>query len=67
MSIVEILNSENINSNLENWINECEKFRVWYHNLGIRSVNQIELEKAYFKIEPKFEIKNSLKEILKAK
>jgi hypothetical protein len=51
MSIIEILDSENIKSNLENWIEECEKFQVWYHKLGARAVSQIEMEKAYLKIE----------------
>lgn len=51
MKIVEILDSENIKSDLESWIEECQKFRVWYHNLGIRAVSEIKMERAYLKIE----------------
>ena len=53
MKLIEMLDSENIKSNLESWIDECQKFRIWYHNLKPRSISQIELEKAYLKINPK--------------
>ena len=51
MSIIEILDSENINSNLESWKSECEKFRVWYCKLGTQEIDEVSMEKAYLKIE----------------
>ena len=59
MKIVEILDSENIKSNFESWFEECQKFRTWYHNLGIRAVSEIEMERACLKIEHR--IKNQPK------
>ena len=61
MKIVEILNSENINSNFESWIEECQKFRVWYHNLKPRAISQIEMERAYLKIERREILKPKVK------
>ena len=38
---------------LYNWNNERTKFKLWYLKLGIREVNELELEKASLKIEQK--------------
>lgn len=51
MSIIEILDSEGIKSNLESWINECLKFRVWYCKLGTQEIDELEMAKAYQRIE----------------
>lgn len=54
MRIVEILDSENINSqDFENWIEECRKFTIWYLKLGTHQMNAFEMEKAYQRIQPK--------------
>ena len=51
MSIVEILDSEQIISNLEKWQNECQKFRAWYCKLGTQEIDEVAMAKAYLKIE----------------
>jgi hypothetical protein len=52
MKIVEILDSAGIESfNIESWINESQRFALWYLKLGTQPVNPIELEKAFLKIE----------------
>jgi hypothetical protein len=53
MSIIEILDSENIKSTLEPWINECEKFKAWYCKLGIQEIDELEMQKAYLKLNYK--------------
>lgn len=58
MKLIEILDSENIESNLELWINECIKFRLWYCRLGTRKIDEIEMAKAYIKIETPITIRN---------
>lgn len=63
MSIIEILDSENIHSDLENWQNECEKFKKWYFSMGAR-VSEKALTLAYQKIEPKKQIINNLYKLL---
>lgn len=60
MSIIEILDSENIQSNLESWIEECQKFREWYSKLGIQEIDEVSIAKAYLKIEHR-NIKKAIK------
>ena len=57
MSIIEILDSENIGSNLETWKEECDKFRDWFFKSGARHTEEA-MATAYQKIEPKFKLKN---------
>lgn len=65
MGIVEILDSENIHSDLENWQNECEKFRRWYFSTGAKlHVKECGMQLAYQKIEPKKQIINNLYKLL---
>lgn len=51
MSIVEILDSEQIGSNLENWQDKCRKFREWYCKLGTQEIDEVAMQRAYLKIE----------------
>ena len=59
MSIIEILDSENIQSNLENWVEECQKFREWYCKLGTQKIDEVSMAKAYQKIEHRIKTKTS--------
>jgi hypothetical protein len=60
MSIVEILDSENLNSLLiEAWIKECLEFKKWYAKSGADVSNEIEMHKAYLRIEPLIYQKNA--------
>jgi hypothetical protein len=65
MSIVEILDSENIKSTLEPWITECEKFKTWYCKLGTQDINEIEMQKAYLKLNNKILVKMAIHITLK--
>ena len=52
MKIVEILDAAGIDSfNIESWINECLKFKLWYCKTGTQKINELEMEKAFLKIE----------------
>lgn len=52
MSIVEILDSESINSQpLEAWIYECLEFKKWYIKTGADVGNEVEMQKAFLRIE----------------
>jgi hypothetical protein len=65
MKIVEILDGSGIESkNIESWIEECQKFRLWYCKLGTQPINEIEMERACLRILPKEKI-NSVYELLK--
>jgi hypothetical protein len=59
MSLIEILDSENIKSNLESWIEECQKFRLWYLKLGTQEIDEVSMTKAYLKIEHRIKSKIS--------
>ena len=45
MSIIEILDSEGIKSNMESWISECQKFREWYCKLGTQEIDEVSIAK----------------------
>jgi hypothetical protein len=65
MRVVEVLDSENINSqDIEKWIEECQKFKAWYLKTATHQPNDVEMEKAYLKIEVKQKRENSLYKIL---
>lgn len=49
--LIEIIDSENIKSNLESWVDECIKFEQWYHSMGGVFKCEIEKQKAFLKIE----------------
>jgi len=54
MKIVEILDSIGIDSyNIESWINECLRFREWYCKTGTQVIDELQMEKAYLKIDHK--------------
>lgn len=55
MSIIEILDSESIKSNLDDWQSECEKFKAWYFKMGARVTDQA-MVAAYQKIEPRKQV-----------
>ena len=60
MSIIEILNAKGIDSyNMQSYIYECQKFRNWYCKLGTQKIDEIEMAKAYLKID--YKIKNYAK------
>lgn len=50
-SSVEILDSENIKSNIEKWKLECAKFKLWCEKIGINTKDSLSMAKAYHKIE----------------
>lgn len=54
MSIVEILDSLGIDSfNMQSYINECQRYRTWYCKLGTQEIDEVEMAKAYLKIDHK--------------
>jgi hypothetical protein len=51
MKLVEILDSEGIDSsNIESWIEESQKFKIWYCKLGTQEINEVELERACLRL-----------------
>jgi 7-cyano-7-deazaguanine synthase in queuosine biosynthesis len=65
MKLIEILDSSGIDSTLiESWIEECQKFKMWYFKLGTQEIDEIEFEKACLRILPKTEKIKSVYEIL---
>ena len=62
--IIEILDSQNVQSTFNNWFNECEKFRKWHWKMGAHEIDDLEMEKAYLKIQPKREYVDVISKIL---
>ena len=61
MSIIEILDSESINSQpLEVWIEECQEFKKWYAKTGADVSNEVEMQKAFLRIEVYHPIKTKV-------
>ena len=62
--IIEILDSENIKNTFNNWFNECEKFRKWHLKMGPHEIDDLQMEKAYLKIHPKYKYVDKIAKIL---
>ena len=57
MSIIEILDANGIDSyNMLSFIKECQKFRSWYCKIGTQKINEVEMAKAYLKIDYKIKV-----------
>lgn len=62
MKLIEILDGAGIDSfNLQNWQDECFKFRQWYSKLGTQEIDEVEMTKAYLKIEHKTKLNINIK------
>jgi hypothetical protein len=54
MKIIEILNGAGIESyNLQSWIKECKRFTFWYCKAGTQEIDEVQMEKAYLKLDYK--------------
>ena len=63
-TINEILDSENVKSNLKSWKNECLNFRNWYIRTGAHNISEEAMATAYIKIEAKTKNINNLYNLL---
>ena len=65
MKLQKILKETGVKSTIPNWTSECENFQEWYKKLGGNISSNIDMAKAYLKIEPKINYVDSLELILK--